>query len=594
MVEEGGWKTSTNLVLRLIVNLLAVAVIIALVGYYLGLCAYGVGRAVADLGLPETLVAIDGNACLQWVLAAIAIASITYVLRVVGEEKVKTTQAWVLKVVPAILVAIVCSAPLVSRLESVPLLRSPAWVADHWVALAIGLGALLLVNVVVFVLGLRFRRAGSLQQLGRLGSSLFTLRLVQVVGLLVISWFSVKVNQEFQADDASLVWASIFFAPFVGGPLVYYYIDRASPHLKYRDLLVRCFSVIRTGNTVSRPRHQHRILLSSLRPPSVGTAGSFPELLICAAVNISDPGQTPAGSNALSVVFTPKEMKIPADDGASLPISVLEEVEMPTRFLSGWGPAVNLSSVVAMTGAAVSPAMGKRTRNDLRALFAILNIRLGVWLPNPLSASLREKVEEGKYPKEGGTHLRAGLPGLIREMFGFHPERSAHVYVTDGGHYDNLGLVELLRRNCTEIWCVDASGDRPGRATALAEAILTAAGELGARVEIDLDRFARVEGSSAIAPDVHATHACGRVYYANGDEGTITVVKLGINPNSPTELKEYRRGDRPFPYHSTVNQIYRADRFDAYRALGWASANEALDDPESAYLTPGRRAAPAG
>ena len=52
---------------------------------------------------------------------------------------------------------------------------------------------------------------------------------------------------------------------------------------------------------------------------------------------------------------------------------------------------------------------------------------------------------------------------LLKELLGWNSVNDKYLYVTDGGHYENLGLVELLRRGCTKIYCLDASGRR-GRA----------------------------------------------------------------------------------------------------------------------------------
>ena len=75
---------------------------------------------------------------------------------------------------------------------------------------------------------------------------------------------------------------------------------------------------------------------------------------------------------------------------------------------------------------------------------------------------------------------------LLKELFNrYHPDRDAFVYVADGGHRENLGLVELLRERPDVVFCVDASGDRPQSFQTLAEAIELARVELG--IDIDLD-----------------------------------------------------------------------------------------------------------
>jgi hypothetical protein len=54
----------------------------------------------------------------------------------------------------------------------------------------------------------------------------------------------------------------------------------------------------------------------------------------------------------------------------------------------------------------------------------------------------------------------------------------------NGGHYENLGLVELLRRRCRVIYCVDASGDT-SLAQTLAQAASLAYEELGVQITIE-------------------------------------------------------------------------------------------------------------
>lgn len=84
----------------------------------------------------------------------------------------------------------------------------------------------------------------------------------------------------------------------------------------------------------------------------------------------------------------------------------------------------------------------------------------------------------------------AGLPSRrrrsywAREVLGLHPSTNPLVLCTDGGHYENLGLVELLRHRCRLIFCVDATGDTPPLARTLAQAIAIAREELGVSIEL--------------------------------------------------------------------------------------------------------------
>src|SRR5207237_10361065 len=73
---------------------------------------------------------------------------------------------------------------------------------------------------------------------------------------------------------------------------------------------------------------------------------------------------------------------------------------------------------------------------------------------------------------------------LFREMFGLNHLHAPYLYVTDGGHYENLGLVEQLRRGCSWVFCIDAAGDSITTFHTLGPAIAIARAELGIRIDI--------------------------------------------------------------------------------------------------------------
>ena len=106
-----------------------------------------------------------------------------------------------------------------------------------------------------------------------------------------------------------------------------------------------------------------------------------------------------------------------------------------------------------------------------------MNIDLGAWLPNP------RLVAQGY---RGFPRVR--LPYIAKEILGVYDEHGDEfVFVADGGQWENLGLVELLRRRCRTIICIDASGDTPGTFRTLLQAIDLAGTELAGEVHIDVD-----------------------------------------------------------------------------------------------------------
>ncbi len=87
---------------------------------------------------------------------------------------------------------------------------------------------------------------------------------------------------------------------------------------------------------------------------------------------------------------------------------------------------------------------------------------------------------------------------LWAEAAGRLSYRATWMYVTDGGHYDNLGLVEALRRGARNIVVLDASGDKADTWFTLGGAIALARTDAG--VEIDLDPTTMTRGGRDLAP----------------------------------------------------------------------------------------------
>ena len=102
-----------------------------------------------------------------------------------------------------------------------------------------------------------------------------------------------------------------------------------------------------------------------------------------------------------------------------------------------------------------SPPRGKQNFCRSQAVIALLNLRLGAWLPNPLLRVRREVVAMRPARPPHHTYRRAeygrlgpGASQLLGELLGSHSRLAKRVYVTDGGHYDNLGLITLLGTRC--------------------------------------------------------------------------------------------------------------------------------------------------
>jgi len=213
------------------------------------------------------------------------------------------------------------------------------------------------------------------------------------------------------------------------------------------------------------------------------------------------------------------------------------------------------------------------TRAPLRFLIALANVRLGVWMLKP---ELAKEVAKGQRRR-----IRPpGLTYLWREAHGTTPVNAHYVYVTDGGHYDNLGLVELLKERCEWIWCIDASGDHIDTFSTLGQAVALAQAEFDIVIDIHPDEAMKpVDGSDWVkAPFCVATITYPETDTSGPTTGTLVVVKAGVPEKAPWAIEYYRNSNREFPCDSTINQLFTAEKFDAYVALGHYSMKSAFDD----------------
>jgi hypothetical protein len=158
---------------------------------------------------------------------------------------------------------------------------------------------------------------------------------------------------------------------------------------------------------------------------------------------------------------------------------------------------------------------------------------------------------------------RPGALYLIKEALGINGVNDRFVYVSDGGHWENLGVVELLRRGCTTIICLDAAGDPPGQFHTLAGAVELARAELGVEIEFDTSDLVPDETGQA-----KSNCAEGRIRYPNGTEGKLYLLKTIIAHGAPLDVLSFRERDRRFPYHPTSDQLFDDRQFESYRALG--------------------------
>jgi hypothetical protein len=231
--------------------------------------------------------------------------------------------------------------------------------------------------------------------------------------------------------------------------------------------------------------------------------------------------------------------------------------------LTGWHrtqdlcPDLTLSTAMSISGAAAAPHMGTRTLRRYTALMSLLGLRLGYWL------------DRRTLPDQDSAWFDRLMPPalacLLTELTGWRMhEKRRYLNLSDGGHIENLGVYELLRRRCRYIIAIDGECDPEHHFGGLLTLTRMAAIDLGVKIEPDLGDLRPNEQGWTNAHFVMA-----RIGYPNSEgEGLLLYVKSSMTGNESEYLRHYRREHPAFPHESTAQQLFSETQFEAYRALG--------------------------
>lgn len=242
---------------------------------------------------------------------------------------------------------------------------------------------------------------------------------------------------------------------------------------------------------------------------------------------------------------------------------------------------VTLPSAMAISGAAVNPAAGPggsgMTRNSMVALvMTLLNFRLGYWISTPLR-------KRGRLVPEKPNHF---MPSFIYSIPGYgHCECSNYLELSDGGHFDNLGVYELLRRQLRLITVCDGEADKETAYSSFVTLIRRAEERFGITFDFEHDlgpaRLIRnaVEGRyPSNATFAKAGHFVARINYADGDTGILIYMKTTLVTNLTMKALSYAGSNPHFPDQSTADQFFDEGQFEAYRELGYRIALDMFED----------------
>lgn len=275
---------------------------------------------------------------------------------------------------------------------------------------------------------------------------------------------------------------------------------------------------------------------------------------------------------------------------------------------SRWYKGFSVATAMGISGAALNPnaaenGEGVTHGRVLSMLMGLLNIRLGFWVPNPQWAADSKHI---KKVFNGFKRLLAWLSelGVDKEMTpnfiypGFGEvvmrsnldENSGWLQLSDGGHFENLGLYELVRRRLELIIVSDGGADPDYKFTDLTNAIEKVRVDFGALITFAdgaLESLIPVSDPNAAGlkadggePMRYAKcgYIIGNICYADNSKGKIVYLPTTFTKSLGADLYGYRRSHPEFPDVPTSNQFFNEKQFEAYRELGFQTAFQMLND----------------
>lgn len=384
-----------------------------------------------------------------------------------------------------------------------------------------------------------------------------------MIGVLLIGSGIINLIREGNSDvinrltTGGLFLITLFLSWRVG-------VNEFSLHHFYRNRLIRAFmgatrsreDRIKTANAFTGFDTNDDILLSSMKVDD-GYFGPYPILntaLNATVVSALDRQDR----KAESFVFTP--LYCGYDFSPTRPSTydvdhVYEYGYRPTNKFSNEKGGPTIGTAMAISGAAVNPNWGYHSSAPMAFLLTIFNVRLGWWIGNT-----RLKRWKDSDP-------RGGLLYLIHDLTGKSDINMDYVCLSDGGHFDNMGLYELIRRRCHYIILGDGEQDQDVACEGLANAIRRCRIDFG--VEITFDNFKDITKHQGMSKE-HIIK--GTITYPGiKSTGTLIYIKASLTGNEPIDIREYALANPDFPQQSTADQFFDEAQFESYRKLGYHS-----------------------
>ena len=371
-------------------------------------------------------------------------------------------------------------------------------------------------------------------------------------------------------------------------------INDFSLHHFYKNRLVRCY--LGASHTAERqadcftgfdPRDDVRLKdfdHDAFEGPKY--PGPYP-ILNCALNLVGGQDLAWQERKSASFVFTPKFCGYDVDRAVITPghNGLREDAYVPTRnyYHPGEGPFLGMA--MAISGAAANPNMGRASSPAMAFLMTVFNVRLGWWVGNPRK---RDGVAK--------PSPRIGLPYTALELFGGTDDRKKYVNLSDGGHFENLGVYELIRRGCRYIILCDAGQDDKFLGEDLATLVRQCRTDFGVEIDIDIHRICerkeRISQTHCVVGQIHYHHIPRRTPFGRlmsedegpllrgsrpaHEEGYLIYLKPSLTGDEAQDLVEFAKRITEFPHQTTADQWFDESQFESYRKLGMHIGEEAF------------------
>ena len=405
-----------------------------------------------------------------------------------------------------------------------------------------------------------------------------------VFGLLLLAMLLVRSFG--QADHLGLgllVTGGVLLAT-----LILFNPSRVGLHDFYRGRICRCFlgatqAARARGRNATSEQPDDDITLGELRrsPLPEGLPAQPIHLVCCAANNLSGDPLSNLYRGARSVTISP------------LGVGLGDEFARADD--------LRLSSVVTASAAAFNSQMGSVSMAlgpAVSFVMSALNLRLGLWVSHPGNPAVRfrslvglpfffemfgfsksEALTPPAKPAPAAGPDDASLSGMdrvaqqaelaqsrvVREL-SFARRHFSFLHLSDGGHFENLGLYELVRRHCRYVIVSDCGADADVAFDDLANAIRRIREDFGVEVDLDVEPLRPDENGHS------AQHAVvGTIHYdglGGTDKGGVIYFKPTLTGDEPPDVLQYRTRNTTFPHESTGDQFYEEAQWESYRRLG--------------------------